>query len=732
MPAAMADLDRSGGRRRRAREGGAALVAVALGAVTLGAPPTRAAAPDSAPHSVPDSLPAGPDQPVETLEVTAPRLDRPAGARAFPLTRLAGDALARSPSLRLDDILSQAVAGFSLFRRQSSLVANPTTQGVSLRGIGPNGAGRTLVLLDGVPLNDPFGGWVYWSALDPQALGAVEVVRGGGAGGYGNQALAGTIRLASRAPEPGTGAIEARGGGFATVDVSARSTLGLGRAALTVSGRYFDSAGYHQLRGADRSPADRPAASRIGVVDARLAVPFGPDTELSAGLRWYDEARNNGFRAEVNDTRALDASLRLVHAPTAGPRAEVTAYYRTRDFAQTFAIATGSGVRQVLDQFDVPGRGAGLLAKARWPLGDALLGGDTMEWGVDLRYQDGETNERFRNLGDGFTRRRLAGGEQLFVGTWAEYGAAPGERLDLTAGVRLDHWRVFDGVRRETDLATALVLRDDAIAARDAVTLNGRVGAVYGLTPALDLRAGAYTGFRVPTINEYFRPFRVGNDITEANPGLDAERLYGAEAGVDWQPLPTLRLEAGYFRNRLDGAVGNVTIAQGPGVFPPTGFVPAGGSLSQRRNIDRIVADGVETAARVALSAVLDVRLGYQFVHARIAAFQVRPELVGNRVAQSPRHTLTGAVDWRPWTPLRLNLTARHETARFDDDRNTRRLAPATLVDLRGDYRVAPGLDLFVAVENLFDAAIETRRAGDGTVTFGQPRLVSGGVRLRF
>mgnify|MGYP006273385763 FL=1 len=426
------------------------------------------------------------------------------------------------------------------------------------------------------------------------------------------------------------------------------------------------------------------------------------------------------------------SSLRLVHAPSEGPEAELTLYYRTRDFAQTFAIFDGSEIRQVLDQFDVPGEGAGLLAKTRLDLRDFWLGSDQLEWGVDVRHQDGGTNERFRNLGDGFTRVRRAGGRQLFAGSWLEYTAAPAAALDLTAGVRADYWRVYDGSRTEASLKDGTTLLDQRFDDKEDVTVNGRLGLVYAATTALDFRAAGYTGFRVPTINEFFRPFRVGNDITEANAALSAERLYGMDVGADWQPLPTLGVELGYFRNWLEGAVGNVTLAEGPGVFPPAGFVPPGGTLSQRQNIDRIEADGMEVAARLAPAPTVKMTVRYQFVASRVTAFAAQPDLAGNRVAQSPRHTVTATARWRPLAKARLGVSLRHESARFDDDRNSRVLDPVTVVNLRGDYALTDHLRLFVAVENLFDVFIDTRLSGDGVPTRGQPRFISGGVQARF
>src|SRR3982750_24426 len=141
------------------------------------------------------------DEMTERVVVTADRLPDAEAAAPFSVTAIDAEELRRAPQLRLDDILRAEAPGFSLFRRNSSRTANPTTQGVTLRNFGPSGAGRTLVLLDGIPLNDPFAGYVLWNQVPPAALGGVIVQPGGGAGLFGNAALAGTIFVTSRRPQ---------------------------------------------------------------------------------------------------------------------------------------------------------------------------------------------------------------------------------------------------------------------------------------------------------------------------------------------------------------------------------------------------------------------------------------------------------------------------------------------------------------------------------------------------
>ena len=164
----------------------------------------------------PAQAPAAPEPPrlAEQIMVTAAREQTRVGRHAGERRHPAAGRAARDRLGFLDDALRQVV-GFSLFRRTSSRTANPTAQGVSLRGLGASGASRALVLADGIPLNDPFGGWVYWARQPRLGVERLEVLRGGAADLYGSGALGGVVQLVSRGAAGGArprgGALGRRG-----------------------------------------------------------------------------------------------------------------------------------------------------------------------------------------------------------------------------------------------------------------------------------------------------------------------------------------------------------------------------------------------------------------------------------------------------------------------------------------------------------------------------------------
>ena len=676
---------------------------------------------DLAPQlSPPLQTPAARD--VAAVVVRAARLPPAPGDPAFSVIRLDAAALQKEP--RLDRALEQ-VPGLSLFRRSDSLSANPTAQGASLRAIGPSGAGRALVTLDGVPINDPFGGWVIWSAIAPETLSGAQVVRGAGAGPWGAGALTGTIALESRADRTGELLADAEGGDPGYARAAAVTDLAIGQAALSMAASGQTSNGWIPVR-EGRGPVDTALNFRGGSAEARFDADLGSGG-FAGRIAGYSEHRGTGVRGGIADASGSSVSLTWAAQPTpAHDGFRLQAWAQRSDFDQTsLSVAPGRATLTLAnDQYATPATGAGINAawrrrRARWSL----------EAGVDARLMQGEDRERFRFVGGGFTRGRIAGGRQSVAGAYAEATRVDGPWL-ATGGLRLDAWRSWSGKRVERDLATGAVTLNGRPADTSGTTPTARAGLRRALGDGWYVRAAAYAGFRQPTLNELHRPFRVGNDVTESNPALRPERLQGAEAGfgrtgAGWS------LDADLFVNRLQDPITNVTLGVGPGTFPLAGFIPTGGTFRVRENAGEIRAVGAEADAHVRLwPDRLSARAALSVTDARVHGGTTVPRLDGKRPAQAPIWTATAGVEFIATDRLKLDADARFESRRFEDDQNLRPLKAALTFNARADWRLGSRATLFVRAENLFDAGVQTGAAADGTISWGAPRMVTLGVRL--
>ncbi|WP_420140484.1 TonB-dependent receptor plug domain-containing protein, partial [Sphingomonas sp.] len=357
-----------------------------------------------------------PPPPAAEIVVTGQGLPALAGDAAYDVVTIDRARLTSTASGRLEDVLRD-VAGFQQYRRSDARSAHPTSQGATLRGLGGNASSRALVVLDGVPQIDPFGGWVTFTAFDPARLGQVRVTRGGGSGVLGSGALAGTIEISSAGPDmlrPVEGAFA-----YGSRDsISADATLSrpLGGGFATVSASYDQGDGFIPIIASQRGPADRAADYRQGTFSARAVVPTGAETELQAAMLLLRDERNRGLDGTDNATTGADASLRLIGHGRWG--FEALGYVQIREFSSGFASATAgrTGVTRSLDQFSVPATGLGGRIELRPP----LPGGIELRVGGDTRYTEGATNERYTSVAGRPTRLREAGGETTTAGLFAD------------------------------------------------------------------------------------------------------------------------------------------------------------------------------------------------------------------------------------------------------------------------------------------------------------------------
>ncbi|HTJ79936.1 MAG TPA: TonB-dependent receptor [Rariglobus sp.] len=657
--------------------------------------------------------------PVITLApmiVTATRTPQPADTLPVSVDLFSADDLQASPAATIDDALRQSAA-FSLFRRSSSLTANPTAQGVSLRGLGPSGASRSLVLLDGVPLNDPFGGWIAWTKPPKLSLDHVEIVRGGGSTAWGNAALGGTVQLFTAPLDTTLTKTEAFAGDHGTLGGEAAATYASasGTSAVRVDAAAFHTDGTDLVQTSGR--IDRPADLDTQRAQVTFLTKLNPTTTLTVDTRAYAEDRGNGTPLQRNASHEAFLSATLAGTPAAslGPTAwSAVLYGQQQSFSSFFSSVntTRTAETPANNQYDVPATAAGGAFTATW----AHDPDATTTAGADARWVTGETREDYSwsvPLNQ-FTRRRYAGGDQTFLGAFVTHERVLIPDWHGSLGARLDTWQNTDGHRHEFDPSTGTVTRDDHYANEDGFAFSPNAGLVWQAAPSIRARTSVYEAFRVPTLNEYYRPFRVGSITTDANPGLKPEKLTGGELGVDFgDPRAGFSLTA--FANEIRDSVANVTLT-------PT--------TRQRQNLDLVRVLGLEAGAHWQALPTLRLETDYLLSDARVIdGGAAASSLDGKQLAEVPRHTLTAGMRW--WAPGDIQITAnlRWVSAQYDDDANTLRLASATTVDLGVSRQFAHGWEVFAAIDNLFNATVETGLPSAGVVSIAPPRTVRGGVR---
>jgi outer membrane receptor protein involved in Fe transport len=605
-------------------------------------------------------------------------------------TTLDAATLELSPALMLDDQL-RSVPGFSLFRRTSSRVANPTTQGVTLRGMSASGASRTLVLVDGVPLNDPFGAWVYWDRVPMTALQRVDVIRGSSGDVHGNDALGGVIRLSTRT-SPGV-ELRLEGGSLGTARASGYAARAMGRWTGGITAESATTDGYIVIAPEARGPIDTRASSKASSAGGWLGVSNGSTDGVMRG-GYFSESRGNGTPGQINATVTRWGAARA-HGLFGGGAWEARGDVTAGNYRQTFSAITGAG------------RTGERLTSLQWvrPGGEGLAGDwvraagrTTMLVSLSTRSVDADLQEA------AFSLTGVLGPTVLTPAKQRSTGVVVQGRLALTPDITLE-----GGLRAERWTADR---RDDATAHQALGFFEPRAAASFRLSPNQTLRVSWLTGFRTPTMNELYRGFRVGNTMTLANPALDPEESWGPEIAYT-QRHARWTGRAIFYTTKLGGAIYNRTLSSTPALI-----------TRQRDNADaRTTGSELELELRVWRG--VNVTTSWAFNHATFT----KGELDGKRVPQVPR--AQGAVGLRATAgQFAGSLDVRIIGAQFDDDRNDFKLNQGSLVDARAGWRLSKGLELFGAIENLFDEELDTGRTPIRTI--GQPRAGRAGLNLRF
>jgi outer membrane receptor protein involved in Fe transport len=662
----------------------------------------------------------------ETVMVTATRGERRAGDVPASVNMLDRQDIRQSPALVADDVLRQ-IPTFSLFRRTSSLASHPTAQGVSLRGIGPSGVSRTLVLVDGVPVNDPFGGWVYWSRVPLESADRIEVVDGSSSSLYGNYAMGGVINFVTSPATPKTLDVKAQYGSRNTPKVDFVGSHVWGKAGVTVDGNVFDTDGYAIVRASERGRVDNNAAVRFRNLNVKLDYAASERVRAFVRAGYFDEHRDNGKAStidgteEANDTtwRAASGGVRIRMPDTS--ELQATVFTDVETFHSNFLAVPASTPprnvgRMTLTQ-TVPTTSVGGMVQWSRALGTRQY----FTAGTDWRWIDGDSEENGLDAvtGTQVTLNRVSGGTQRSVGLFVQDLIVPTPNLTLTLSARVDGWRNYDGHNLETSLIGATVNNLPSLPTRSDTVASPRAAARYHVTSRVDVWGDIGWGFRAPTLNELYRQFRVGQTLTLANNALGPERLIGGEAGISVAASRHATLRSTWFDNRMKDPVSNVTISQvGQNV------------TQQRQNLGRTRIRGLQSDVEYRIGTAWKLSAAYVYEQAKITDNPSTLTLVGKWLPQVPAHR--GSIRAAYSNPKLLTLAAgvQFVGSQFDDDVNTasRRLPRFALADVTASRAFGRNLELFVGIQNIFDAEYFV---GTLPTTVGAPRLVTGGLRVR-
>lgn len=640
----------------------------------------------------------------EEVEVTAARLPLALDASASSVRTMTGQQLQEAPGFTLDDQLRQ-VAGFQLFRRTSSWVSNPTTQGTSLRGLGSTAVSRTLVLTDQVPLNDAFGGWIHWNEIPELAVRDVELMRGGASDLYGSSAIGGVIDVIPVVPQGFGYAADVSGASEATSSVNGLLTGGGHGWSGLVATSLFRTDGYILTAPAVRGPIDMASNvhSQSGRVEVRRAL--GSDGNVFLLGNVLNEARGNGTPLQTNATRLWRYVGGANWSPADAGRFLLRLYGSDQNYRQSFSsISTDRTSEKLTSLQQVPTQQLG--GAAQWARGygkfTVVAGGDVL----DTRATDNETSVK-----SGVNQPTLStSARQRDSGVYGELLWQP-STWSIALSSRLDRFGNYDAtlVGGGAPPMTLPVVQE--------TVFDPRLGIVKKVAGGLSLTASGFRAFRGPTLNELYRKFQVGQQITLANGNLRSERATGFETGALMDLSHWGSLRGSYFWTQVNRPVASVAISSTPTT-----------QLLQRENLGQLESRGLTVEYELKPLSFLMLTGGYQYAVSTVTKFQADPTLVDKWTPEVPRNSATLQARLHKDRVGIFSVDLRTSGQSFDDSANQFRLDGYAQVDLYAEHDFGRRWQVYSSVQNLFNTEVQAGRTP--LLTLGAPRIVSGGIRL--
>jgi outer membrane cobalamin receptor len=632
----------------------------------------------------------------ETVTVTAYRaplgqLESPASTRT-----LTGQDLHEAAAITLDGQL-RLIPGSETFRRSSSLVANPSSQGISLRGLGSTSASRTLVTEDDIPLNDAFAGWIHWEELPELSIHSVEVVRGGASDLYGSSAIGGVINVLQERPSGNVAELKSDYGSEDTYDTSLYLAGRHGPWGALATGGVLGTDGFvltaPNQRGLIDIPSNVHAQNGLVLLDHQQS-----DLRLFLRASALNEARNNGTPVQLNGTRLWRFSTGSDWKPTGhgflnGSTLTFRAYGSAQHFRQTFSTIATNRNSEILNRFaKTPDDEMGLVLHWSKPLTPALLllaGADTR----DVRAGDFESVIR-----SGKQSQIDLNDRQRQTGAYAELLWSR-DAWTVSGSGRIDWFNNFDG-QQWLPAASALPQISQQV-------FDPRLGIARKLGQHFAITGSGFHAFRAPTANELYRSTQVGSLLTLPNSDLLSERATGWETGIATeQRWGTIR--ASYFWTQVNRPITALTIN-----------ATSNPIQLMRENLGQIESRGISADFELRPASWMTLQGGYQYTNADVTK-GTGDAPAGNWIPQVAHNTASAQLrGYRPSIGT-LSIQARMGGHQFDDDANTYLLHSYFKLDAYASHDFGKRIELFTSGENLLNRQIEVGRTP--TLTLGTPR----------
>jgi outer membrane receptor protein involved in Fe transport len=637
----------------------------------------------------------------ETIVVTATRSERAVSELPVSATVIGETDLKAAPATFVDDLL-RTIPGVHM-NIAGSASSFTTGQRVSIHGLGGT---RALVLLDGIPLHDPYYGTIQWQKVPLDSLRQIEVIRGGAASLFGNFALGGTINLLTRPVETSMVRADLAMGSSdtqrATVTVDHVVSEKLG---LRLSYSSFDSNGYYRVP--EPGPVDILGWNDTWTTSARADYQVSERTRgfLKANLSKIDISQGTPVGYDKRDI--FDAAAGLHRAIGANGLLATTVFFQTQEEEAVSGTIIGQRESEFRSQIStIPSNALGASVEWSTQRSGAI---PFLSVGVDVQRIESEEGRLSFSRAGALTQQAHLTGTQEFAGVFTQASWRPSDRFEILASARVDYYKNDDG--------SDVILNgaQSYYPTTSSTQIDPRVSFRYALAKNTAIRGAAYRAFKAPTLRDLYRNNTTGTTITLGNPFLEPETLVGAELGAEWSN-DVAHFEGNIYRSDIEGLQSRAQVAgQPPNVF-------------RNLNLGKSRSQGVELMADVRLSPRWSLNLGYTYADSIIVE-DPNPTLVGKLVPEVVPHIGSLGVRFRGRDATTMDLRYRVLSRSYGEAANLAVSPAHRVLDVSVARPVRSWIDVYALLENALDESYYYALTPTA-LRSGQPRTFSIGIRV--
>ncbi len=605
------------------------------------------------------------------------------------------------------DELLKEVSGIDL-KHSMGILSSGTSNKVVMRGFGGTTEGRVLLLIDGVPMNDLYGGDLEWNKIPVSNIQRIEVVKGATSALYGSGAMGGVINIITKNPTNEVKTNIALSYGSMDTKIASLSSMGKeGKVGFLISGERATSDGYNPETPAHTKPYTLDKGVERDNFNIKLTYDIDATSSAFISGSYYDN--------ETTGTLAIDNYVPYYQEHktyTAGYKKkfendnELSLKVFLKDEYSDYDSANSTKTAVQYESSSTNDDRGGIVQLTIPYTEDPMFGTSTLVTGIDFR--QGKI-DRFNDYVDGSDKEIKIQGSQKYIGFFLQDEIFINNNWIINIGGRYDFWKNYDGHGYDSSLPTPDTYYN-------STTTNGfspKIGIVNHLTENTSLRASVGSAYRAPTLSDLYNTFVSGSRIWYGNPDLEPEKVISYEVGFDHTIFDEGKLSITAYQNDAKDFFYYITSV------PPDGYTAA----QTKTNVGKVKIQGIEIDASYPFTDQIHAFANYTYNKSKIEEFKENTTLEGKYLIEVPKHK--GSISLMYVNPQLVDakISARYVGDRYSNDTNTAEYESYTVFDLKLSRKLSENLEVSLSVDDLFNESYTEYYVSPGRVIMGTLKM---------